>query len=305
MIVDQLRSRELGDRVGRAARLRWDGGEFDLRLELPAALAGPPEDGSPYLAATLQLAMRLGEDLVVDAPVSAQLLRRCAEIQQVYSSWDPRLPGCEIQVSHEVRQVSRGGAAVSFFSRGVDSMYSAVCEREEPLSGLLFCDGLDTLHDERVRAEEMRLASDAAAAIGLPLTVVSTNLRTLVDQFGIDWEDYVAPGLVSVAHALSGGLRRAVIPSTDTYATLEPCGTGPLLDPLFSTEAVRIEHDSIAPSRAAKIAWLSARRPDLLRWLKVCFFVNDHGNCGACGKCLLTMLELDVAGTLLLAELFP
>jgi hypothetical protein len=96
-----------------------------------------------------------------------------------------------------------------------------------------------------------------------------------------------------------------VIPSSDTYATLEPSGTGPLLDPLFSTEAVEIEHDSVAPSRAAKIAWLSAHRPDVLRWLKVCFFVNDPGNCGECGKCLLTMVELAVAGALAQAALFP
>ena len=35
-----------------------------------------------------------------------------------------------------------------------------------------------------------------------------------------------------------------LIASSDSYATVEPCGTCPLLDPLFSSESMTIEHDA-------------------------------------------------------------
>ena len=305
MIVDRLRSRELDGRVERSARLRWRTGERELRIEVPADYAAPPDDGSPFLAAAVQLAMRRGEDLEIDAPVSPRLLDACNEIQRIYAAWAPDLQPADIQTGGTSVPGSGRGGSGSFFSRGVDSMFSALCERREPLTALIFCDGLDPNHDGEVRAEEIRLAREAAAAIGFPLVVVSTNVRDVADEVVSDWEDFVAPGLAFVAHSLGGGISRAVIPSSDTYATLEPCGTNPLLDPLFSTEAVEIEHDSLAFGRGAKIAWLSEQRPGVLRWLKVCFFVNSPGNCGECGKCLLTMAELLAAGTLPLADDFP
>ena len=305
MIVDRLRSRELDGRVERSARLRWRTGERELRIELPADHAGPPDDGAPFLAAAVQLAMRRGEDLTIEAPVSARLLDACDEIQRIYAAWAPELRPAEIHTAGTSTAAAARGGSGCFFSRGVDSMFSALCERSDPLTTLIFCDGLDPNHDDDVRAEEIRLAGQAAAAIGLPLVVAATNIRDVADEVVPDWEDFVAPGLAFVAHSLSGGISRAVIPSSDTYATLEPCGTSPLLDPLFSSEAVEIEHDSLACGRGAKIAWLSEQRPDVLRWLKVCFFVNSPGNCGECGKCLLTMAELLASGTLSLAEGFP
>jgi hypothetical protein len=135
VIVDRLRSRDLGDRAERVARLRWDGGEFDLRFELPAEWAAPPEDGSPFLAATLQLAMRLGEDLVVDAPVSARLVRTSAEIQQIYAGWDTRLS--------DLRDPGRGRVARRAARRRVGEL-------------LLARSGLDVLGSLRPRAAAVR-----------------------------------------------------------------------------------------------------------------------------------------------------
>lgn len=306
MIVDRIRWCDLGERVERSARVRWKGGEHELTIDVPREFAPSADDGSAFLAATLQLAMRRGEDLEIDAPVSRRLLEACERIALVYSSWNRTLrpPAVRAQGATSTG-TSPGRALASFFSRGVDSTYCAVAPRPEPVELLAFCDGLEPRHDESVRAEEVRLAGVVAERIGLPLVVTRTNLRELTDEVVANWEDFVAPGLAFVAHSLAAGIRGALIPSTDDHESLEPCGTGPLLDPLFSTEAVEIEHDSIDRGHASKVAWLAANRPDLLEQLKVCYRENRSDNCGDCGKCLITMAELQAAGALGQARLFP
>ena len=69
---------------------------------------------------------------------------------------------------------------------------------------------------------------------------------------------YQGAGLASVAHAL--GLERLLIPGPRSYGQLEPNGTHPLLDPLWSTESTEIVHDGAEPSRWEKIQFLSTDR---------------------------------------------
>jgi hypothetical protein len=135
--------------------------------------------------------------------------------------------------------------------------------------------------------------------------IAETNLHDLAQRLFGDPEDFVAPGVAFVAHALAGGLASALVPSTDSYATIEPAGTSPLLDPLFSTERVRVDHDALTHSRTQKLAWLARERPDLVEHLRVCYPENEAGNCGRCGKCLLTMAGLQAVGALRLASEFP
>lgn len=305
MIVDHVHSVETESGIERRATVRWNGGERDLCVEVPAAFAPEPDDASAFLACVLPLAMRRREDLRIDARVSARLLRACAEIQAVYASWDPGLERVVVEAADEVEQRHGGSASAAFFSRGVDSLYTALADRDEPLTGLLFVDGLEPVHAAAVRRGELALAHEAADHIGLPLITPRTNLRELTDELVIDWEDHVAAGLSCIALSLAGGLRSALVPSSDTYRTIEPSGSSPLLDPLFSTERVSIRHDSIALGRAAKLAWLAEHHPEVLRWLKVCFYERGTGNCGRCGKCLITMVGLHAVGALHLAEQFP
>src|SRR5437588_119452 len=112
-------------------------------------------------------------------------------------------------------------------------------------------------------------------------------------------------GLAFVANALGGGLGQVVVPSSDHPMWAGASGTGPLLDHLFSTEAVEIHHDSTAVGRVGKTLWLARERPDLARGLKVCFAENRPDNCGRCAKCLLTMVTLEAVGLLDSAEYFP
>jgi hypothetical protein len=308
MIIDELSVRESRDGTERSARVRWEDGEARLRLRAPSGFAAEESDASPYLAAGLPLAMRRSEDLEIDGTVSPGLLARADHIQGVYAAWNPWLHAVAVRAAgeQEVPPAAGAQAVACFYSRGVDSTYAAVAPRpgQPALTHLLFVDGLDLRHDATVRAEEVRRAGEGAQAVGLPLLLAATNLRELSEPL-CDWEDMAGAGLAFVALSLAAGLRRAVIPSTDSAMGLQACGTSPILDPLFSTEALTVEHEAPWRTRVAKIAWLAEHRPETLRRLKVCFAENRPDNCGRCGKCMLTLAGLMAAGALELAEDFP
>jgi hypothetical protein len=309
MRIDDLRVVEQGDgQVERSARVTWSDGTDRLWIRLPAECAPPPGDASPFLAAGVALALRRGEDLEVEGAVSPRLLARSTLIQAIYRAWNPNLR--EVEIDAEADGTDPAGEAgadiASFFSRGVDSTYSAIAPRspERALTRVIFADGLDLCHDTTVRVGEMEHAATAASALGLPMLVVATNMRELSEPL-CDWEDMAGAGLAFIALSLAGGLRRVIVPASDSYASLTPCGTSPLLDPLFSTERVEIEHDELTLTRTGKVAAIVAQRPELLPELKVCYAENRVDNCGRCGKCLLTMAALQAAGALERATGFP
>jgi hypothetical protein len=305
--VDRLEAREADRGVERSAMVSFDGDELRVWIAVPPELDAGEADASPFVPAALLPAMCRGEDLEVDGPVSPAMLRGAERAAELYASWSPGLRPAAVRAAEEREPPRRSEAVGCFFSRGVDSTYSAAVPRRHPgpLERLVFCDGLEPRHDERVRAEEIRLAGEAAADLSQPLSVVATNLRELTHPVVRDWEDMAGAGLAFVATSLAGGLGHVVIPSTDGPATLGPVGISPLLDPLFSTEAVRVHHDSVAVGRVAKAIWLARERPELLRRLKVCFVENRPDNCGRCSKCLLTMTSLAAAEALDRAEQFP
>lgn len=319
MRVDPVSHQRIdGGRVRRSAVVRWSDRELDLAVEGPADVIDPGPDASAATVAALVLALRHDDELVVEGPVDPLLDSRFEEIQAAYLAWDLQASPVTVRAPSTTAPVRTGRRPVrraAFFSRGVDSVFTAARDRAGPrsLDALLFVDGLEPRHDDDVRAEEIRLATATAAQLDLPLLVIGTNVRDLFDPAGFDWEDAVGAGLASVALALARpergrrhrGFDEVVIPSGDSWETVEPCGTSPLLDPLFSTSRVRVVHDSIARTRLGKVGWLVAHRPDLLAGLKVCFKESRADNCGTCGKCLLTMACLQVHGALDQAVGFP
>lgn len=306
MIIDELQSEQERGLTTTSARLRWEGGEFRLAVAVPDEFAPGRPDASPFLCASVLLAMRLAEDLWVDGPLSPPLLERVPRVVDLYALWDPRLFRSRVRAREELEPAPRAAGIGCFMSRGVDSLYSAACPRglPGPLTHLVFCDRLEPIHSAEVRDEEVRLATGAAERLGLPLVLIESNIRQLTDPIVRDWEDMVGAGLSFLATSMSGGLGHMVIPSSDGPMTVGACGTSPLLDPLFSTAEVGIDHD--APrTRTAKVAWLARQRADLLPYLKVCYHEDRADNCGRCSKCVVTMLALEAAGALGEASGFP
>ena len=304
MIIDDLRIEEDDGTREHSARVRWDGGEQRLRFSGPAALSVKTHDGSPYLVACLLQAMRRGEDLEVAAPVSRRLLGALDEIQTIYATWAPSLRRASVRVAGAAPEYEAADGVGCFFSRGVDATYQAASAPAGRITHLVFIADLDPINDVATRGEEIRLAREVADRLGKPLVVAGTNLRPLADPV-LDWADLFGAGLAAVAHCLDGGLGQMVIPSSCDWATFGPCGSSPVLDHLFSTEGLRVEHGAMGEGRHGKVAWLAEHRPDLLPFLKVCYRENRADNCGRCRKCLWTMACLEAAGALELATSFP
>ena len=305
VIVDDLHTRGRADEVERSARVRWHGGDFRLSVSTPTRFASPPDDATGFLCVALLPAMRLGEDLELRGGVSRRLLERVPRIVDVYATWDPRLYRSRVRAEPEPGSRGAARGVGCFFSRGVDSMHSVAVPRGLPgaLTELVHCDRLEPLHSPSVRAEEIRLAGEAARELGVPLVVIETNLRELTDPIVADWADMVGGGLAFLAHAMAGGLGHVVIPSSAAPTTVIPTGSSPMLDAMFSTDELEVYHDAPA-SRPAKVAWLARERPELLPFLKVCFHEDRSDNCGRCPKCLVTVLSLEAAGALGLATGF-
>jgi colanic acid/amylovoran biosynthesis protein len=308
MVVDAFESAERDGTVELSARYRWRGADRRIAIAVPADLAADPADASPFLPLAILPAMRRGEDLVVDGPVSPRLLAGARAAAELYHAWAPELREPAIEVAEE-RVVDQAGprAIACCYSLGVDSTYSAAMPRSHPgpLERLLFVRGLDPNLRPAVMDEEVRASERMAERMGIPLSVLATNVHDLTRLFASNWEDVVGAALASMALAAAGGLRVVVIPSTDSTRALSPNGTSPVLDSLFSTEATEMVHDSTALGRVEKTLWLARHRPDLLEELSVCFRRPGSDNCGRCGKCLMTMACLRVAGALGAARRFP
>ena len=308
MIVDRVTSSETGDGWLRSARVTSRSGQLTLEFHVPGVdgAVAHTDDAAPFLAATLLPAMLDGEDLHVDAPVSARTLAGCTEVVTAFTRWDRRLRPPLVSTAGAADPRPAGVATGCCFSRGADSMVSAVVERPatDALTHLIHVVGLEPVHSPTTLAEEVRLARHVGDLVGLPVVVPHTNVRRLTDG-RCDWADAHGAALAALALAADGLFGRVVVPSTQAVDEIVPFGSSPVLEPHLSSESVTVVHDSVSLDRVGKVWMLARDRPDLLPHLKVCWAEDRSDNCGRCGKCLLTMCALQAADALHLATGFP
>jgi len=306
-LSDSRRHESAHGAVRRSVSVTWAGGQRTVWLDGPDALLGPADDLSGFASLALLPAMVAGEDLVVEGAISTRLARGLDQVATIWSRWNPTLrPPAVVADTVSVSAPMTEQVTAAYFSRGVDSLYTALVERspDDAIQQLLFIDGLEPVHSPAVAAEEARLAGVSAEAVGLPLTVLATNARTFTDRFR-GWGDSHGAALAGLATLLSGGVATLIVPSSYGVALPVPYGSHALVDHRFSTEAVRIVPDDVLFGRVGKVFALVGSRPDLLPHLKVCFFHDGTGNCGRCPKCLHTMSSLYAAGALEQATSFP
>src|SRR6266487_5929848 len=231
----------------------------------------PVSDGADtFLAAMLWPAMRVGGPLKIDGRVSARLLRAIPTIQDILSCWCPELR--KIVVQSEVKhapEIRNGRGVACFFSGGVDSFYTYFKHRDE-ITHLIFVHGFDfLLQDEVLRTTVVTAIRKAAAELGKPLVEVETNFRACTDYYA-DWGYYFGGALASVVLLLAPQFKKVYIPSSHSYSHLQPWGSHPLLDPLWSTDEIEIVHDGCESPRANKVAYI-AQSDIALRCLRVCW----------------------------------
>jgi hypothetical protein len=296
------------DTVTRRATITGSHGASTLSIETPTAIAGDPTDHAHLAGLGIWPAILAQTDLRVEATIEAGHLNRVERLLHVYRSWVPSLPTPHVTAAGERAQAvdRKGPGTAAYFSRGVDSMYEAALatQARPPLTHLVFLDGIEPRHSPAVAAGEIEQATVAAELLGLPLCVVRTDAHALTGH-ARDWADVHGCVLAALATSLGGDLGEVVIPSTDSYATLVPYGSHPLVDPLLSTASLTVRHGDIGAGRAGKVAAIATQRPDLLPFLKVCYAEDRVDNCGRCGKCIITMAALVACDALEAATGFP
>jgi len=263
------------------------------------------ERADPLVPVGLLAAMRTRVPLVLPRPVSPTLLRNLPQVQDIlhaFSDGELSQVPVEAEAAADVpAPAGRGRGA--FFSGGVDAFYT-VLENEPDLTHLLFLQGFDVWDPASARAEvAARTARDVAAALGKQLIEIETNVREVCRRFGTRTTAW-GLGLACTALLLQDRLERMLVAGTDTYATLVPWSNHPLLDPLWSTEALELVHDGAEATRAEKVDRI-ARSDVALRHLRVCVRQEIEQNCGVCEKCVRTMTTLRLVGALDRCETFP
>ena len=310
MRVDEIRLTAIGDQhelSGRVTMDRLDTEGLRIWFRAPGDDALHENDASAFLPGLLATAMWWDEDLVIDGFVSARLLESTTKAMAYYRSLYPNLH--TIRVAASVHELPPGEAATAcLFSRGVDSWYSALTNLDTPepgrplLSHLVYVPSIDFMYGPENRARSIAATRRAAADVGCELIVLESNLRNFTERFQ-PWDVTFGGGLAGMALVLGERFSHVLLAASFPLGAPTSFGSHPALDPLFSTERTEIVHSGAAATRVEKVRYL-AGTPVVLRNLKVCYVHDTELNCGSCGKCLLTMLELHVAGLLDAAPVF-
>lgn len=271
----------------------------------------PPADAT--LAACLMPAMRSGGALAVPGRVSPRLLRTQREYQAIQRAWSREWqfghePLREVEVSASPRavEVQETNRVAAFFSGGVDSWATVLANPD--VTDLVFVRGLDLIpgapqHLALADEVEARLR-DAAAALGLPIHVVETNVRELSDPL-IRWEAYNPSAMAAIALFFEPLFGRILIANDTDHETQVPIGASRLVTQLWSTEQLEIVEDGGRFNREQRLRRI-VDHPVVQRTLRVCWENPDGAyNCGRCRKCLLTMVSLEAIGARERITTFP
>ena len=252
----------------------------------------------------LLAAMRTGRPLVVAGGISPRLLANASRAQDILASFsDHDLRATTIDAEPTLVEGTGDRGVGAFFSCGVDSFFTALNHADE-LTHLVFVRGFDILEvDSQRGTDALDSARRSAAELGLDLIEIETNLRELTETFAV-WHLAHGPALGAVALLLQGRLQRILVPSGFSYRQLIPWGSHPLLDPLWGTELLTVEHDGTDATRSDKVAALTGS-DTAMRHLRVCTNQFATSNCGRCPKCLRTMVILRLLGVLDRCPTFP
>lgn len=261
------------------------------------------ESCDPFAVGLIFRGMLTSSDLVIHGQVSPSLLRNLVEFQNAWSAWRPeRYSQVDIRAEIEKEeQRSEFNEALTAFSGGVDSNYSAVYHRivnknRKPYvlrAGLMvlgFNMGLDKVEEFE---HAVRSGREILNSLEMELIPIASNLKWISRE----WFDAFGAILASCLSLLGGRFSSGLIPSDRSYPGLVlPWGSNPLTDPLLSSDSFRIIHDGARLTRFEKIGEIG-NIPEVRQHLRVCFYpTKDKLNCGRCEKCVRTILGFRALG---------
>ena len=325
MRIENLRQEEREGNFRALARVTWEGcprPAEEIWFETPAECAGNfRADPNAFLLACLIPAMRHAERRVsVEGTICRRLEEGLHVAMALICQWYPdgRRPP-RIEARRFEAAPGNSPRAAFFFSGGVDSLYLLLTNRrrfplDHPASfrDALFVSGRDhpgaedsdAARDHRARSREY--FGPLARESSLDLVSITSNARQLQSDDEFFLFEYFGSFLAAAAMAFPGRWSAVSLASSWNVGNLRPWGSHPLLDPCFSTAASQVRHEGILWTRMQKLIEL-AEWDEALARLVVCNHAPGPPwlNCGRCGKCLLTLSVLLIAGRLEAATSFP
>ncbi|QHG15279.1 hypothetical protein A6V25_30810 [Nostoc sp. ATCC 53789] len=293
-------------------------GDFRVWFRITKEFTYSHITGDPFLAGFLIPCMYAGENLHIEAPVSEFLLKNISTIQSILTKWYPNLKEISVSCTETYDSLinNNNGQKGCFFSLGLDSWYSFL-KNQDTISHLILIQGAD-IHNNELWLSTKQIAENIAQYFGKKLITVQTNLRSRTDFSKLEmvWGKYYDDDffgeyshgsfLAAIGLCLTGKISEVFIPSSRPYSYLEPWGSHPLLDPLWSTQNLTLIHDGCESNRIEKIKRQVAKSEIALKTLRVCYSNTPKQlyNCCQCEKCLRTMMALRACKVLELATSF-
>ena len=306
-LIQVLQSKQQGGMARVSGLVEYDDGvSEEYWFQIPDCYT-PSSSGNPWLAILLPIAATMGEDLHISLAVDPALLRGAESAFRLWAHWrhDMRVIGITTGPLCTVPVEDRRSA--SFFSAGVDSTFTVL--RRPDVKHWVTVLGFDMPVSKTAEfALHCARLSDMARHYDATFIPVITNIRETRWKRA-HWELVShGPALAAVALIFENHFHEFLIPASYDYSCLDPWGSHPLSDPLYSTVHTKIVHEGVAYTRTEKIEYLSNDKK-ALGALHVCYRGTelngqDHRNCGRCEKCYRTMIALDLFGKLDDATLF-
>jgi len=264
-----------------------------------------------FVLVALILAMQHGEDLAIEPPVSDLLAMSLDDLVAIYVPQDPRNHLISVVApSRSAGPGREGRGTVVALSGGLDSFFALLthkiaCPPQNPPITHAFYSDMVLAPGEGAR-ERFRLLADArrgiVGALDIPLHVVSSNMSELLGPW--PRSNYTARNaatahlfapVCSLALQGAGHIYRKVIigkPHTSPPETI--------VVPRFSSELLHQRLIGGTHRRIHKLAEL-VDVPLFQRELRVCWREPERigfsiPNCGACPKCLRTLLGIEIVG---------
>ncbi len=265
-------------------------------------------DASPFAAALLVPAMKLGQDLIIEGTVSEKFYYGLQQIVRTMVSWNIGLQPISITADRLTKDTYTPTKVATFFSGGVDSFYTYLKNKkdgEEKIRYFILADGYDiSLRNKELWDITCEAVADTVQNENIEIIKTESNVRNLIEPI-FEWTYTFGGCLAALGLALRKELKDVLIASAYSYDQMIPDGAHPDIDHFRGTETLSFHHDGAEVTRLQKTLFIS-HHPAVLKHLRVCYR-NKKGkfNCGRCDKCLRTMISLHIAGVLEQSMTFP
>lgn len=278
---------------------------FSVDPEFAKYLADDRADA--FVVGFLTTAMRLGEDIVCEAPITRRLyyqlttylIPSMAANMEIYHSISILAPLTDVPLPCE-------GAVGTGWTGGVDSMYTLMTHRHPQEPGMklthLLVANVGTLESDhntellRYMAEKAR--NGIARELELTVVAVDSNIQLLQDDHYLAVAAFRLSAAVLALQKLFGVFLHSGTYEFSRFAFVsENCAYYELLLlSCFETDNTVFYSTGSHVSRIQKLRELSVF-PLAKKYLHPCIYAQ-RDNCGKCGKCVRTMGALYALGTL-------